>query len=118
MISRTFERPERTAKRANDTSNRYRTRHIGPQDASASCLVSAHDRILDTHREPYDGRLSRTVLTEREVSLSCCQVFLGGLGQVLRLGFLVGGLGFEHGEDDVAAASGDADHGGVVAFAL
>ena len=68
--------------------------------------------------EPYDGRLSRTVLTEREVSLSCCQVFLGGLGQVLRLGFLVGGLGFEHGEDDVAAASGDADDGGVVAFAF
>ena len=68
--------------------------------------------------EPYDGRLSRTVLREREVSLSCCQVFLGGLGQVLGLGFLVGGLGFEHGEDDVAAASGDADHGGVVAFAL
>ena len=68
--------------------------------------------------EPYDGRLSRTVLTEREVSLSCCQVFLGGLGQGLGLGFLVGGLGFEHGEDDVAAASGDADHGGVVAFAL
>ena len=30
--------------------------------------------------EPYDGRLSRTVLREREVSLSCCQVFLGGLG--------------------------------------
>ena len=52
------------------------------------------------------------------MSLSCCQVFLGGLGQVLRLGFLVGGLGFEHGEDDVAAASGDADDGGVVAFAL
>ena len=68
--------------------------------------------------EPYDGRLSRTVLREREVSLSCCQVFLGGLGQGLGLGFLVGGLGFEHGEDDVAAASGDADHGGVVAFAL
>ena len=68
--------------------------------------------------EPYDGRLSRTVLREREVSLSCCQVFLGGLGQVLRLWRLVGGLGFEHGEDDVAAASGDADHGGVVAFAF
>ena len=68
--------------------------------------------------EPYDGRLSRTVLREREVSLSCCQVFLGGLGQGLGLGFLVGGLGFEHGEDDVAAASGDADHGGVVAFGL
>ena len=49
MISRSFERPERTAKRANDTSNRYRMRHIGPQDASASCLVSAHDRIVGTH---------------------------------------------------------------------
>ena len=32
--------------RANDTSNRYRTRHMEPQDASASCLVSAHDHIL------------------------------------------------------------------------
>ena len=41
---------ERTVKRANDTSNRYRMRHIGPQDASASCLVSRHDRILGTHR--------------------------------------------------------------------
>ena len=49
MISRTFERPECTAKRANDTSNRYRMRHMGSQDASASCLVSAHDRILGTH---------------------------------------------------------------------
>ena len=58
------------------------------------------------------------LLTAGGVSLSCCQVFLGGLGQVLRLGCLVGGLGFEHGEDDVAAASGDADDGGVVAFAL
>ena len=50
MISRSFERPERTAKRANDTSNRYRMRHIGSQDASASCLVSAHDHILGTHK--------------------------------------------------------------------
>ena len=49
MISRSLERPERTAKRANDTSNRYRMRHIGPQDASASCLVSAPDHILGTH---------------------------------------------------------------------
>ena len=49
MISRSFERPERTAKRANDTSNRYRMRHIGPQDVGASCLVNAHDHILGTH---------------------------------------------------------------------
>ena len=49
MISRSFERPERTAKHVNDTSNPYRMQHIGPQDASASCLVSAHDHILGTH---------------------------------------------------------------------
>ena len=62
--------------------------------------------------------MAGTATCSGEVSLSCCQVFLGGLGQGLGLGCLVGGLGFEHGEDDVAAASGDADHGGVVAFAL
>ena len=49
MISRSFERPERTASRASNARNRYRMRHIGPQDASASCLVSAPDRILGTH---------------------------------------------------------------------
>ena len=32
--------------------------------------------------------------------------------------WLVGGLGFEHGYDDVAAFAGDADDGGVVAFAF
>jgi hypothetical protein len=31
---------------------------------------------------------------------------------------LVGLLGVEHGEDDVAASSGEADDGGVVAFAF
>ena len=49
MISRSLECPERTAERANDTSNRYRTRHMGPQDAAVSCLVSVHDRVLGTH---------------------------------------------------------------------
>ena len=33
----------------NDTSNRYRMRHMGSQDASASCLVNAHDHILGPH---------------------------------------------------------------------
>ena len=45
-----------------------------------------------------------------------------GLGQVFGLvGLLVGLVGgsvLEHGEDDVGAAAGDADDGGVVAFAL
>ena len=37
------------SERANDTSNRYRIRHTGPQDVGASCLVNAHDHILGTH---------------------------------------------------------------------
>ena len=82
MISRSFERPERTVKRANDTSNRYRMRHIGPQDASASCLVSRRDRILGTHRAAsvfrragrtfagrFEGQLQITDPAERELAL-------------------------------------------------
>ena len=61
---------------------------------------------------------TRAALRVRGVSLSCCQVVLGGLGHGFWLGWLVGGLGLEHGEDDVAAASGDADDCGVVAFAF
>ena len=57
MISRSFERPERTASRASNASNRYRMRHIGPQDASASCLVSAHDRILGAHTSQEPARV-------------------------------------------------------------
>ena len=34
------------------------------------------------------------------------------------MGWLVGGLCFEHCQDDVAAAAGDADDGCVVAFAF
>ena len=41
MISRSFECPERTAKRANDTSNRYRTRHMGPRMASVAPVEGA-----------------------------------------------------------------------------
>ena len=36
----------------------------------------------------------------------------------MRAGGLVGLAGDEHGEDDVAAAAGQADEGGVVAFAF
>ena len=48
---RSFERRERTAKRASEAKNRDRTRYMGSQDASASCLVSAHDRIMGTHTQ-------------------------------------------------------------------
>ena len=47
---KSFERRERTATRASEAKNRDRTRYMGFQDASASCLVSAHDRIMGTHR--------------------------------------------------------------------
>jgi hypothetical protein len=40
------------------------------------------------------------------------------LGKLLREFFLVEGCGFEHGEDDVAAARGDAHDSGVVLPAL
>ena len=49
MISRYFERPERTAKRANDTRNRYRTRHMGPQDRERRTCSARHDRVPATH---------------------------------------------------------------------
>ena len=52
MISRPFARPERTAKRANDTSNRYRTRHIGPQDRERRTRSARHDHMSATHRHP------------------------------------------------------------------
>ena len=50
--TRLFERPEHTTKCVNDTSNRSKMRHMASQDASASCLVNAYDRILGTHRRP------------------------------------------------------------------
>ena len=104
---------------------------IGRLAAGQPVEVSFKDAEFDLKLLMHRYRLGRSVRVAypfvylgqnrelwRVVSLSCCQVFLGGLGQVLRLWRLVGGLGFEHGEDDVAAASGDADHGGVVAFAF
>ena len=62
MISRSFECPERTAKRANEASNRYRMRDTGSQDASASCLVSAHDHISGTHTLSGPFRLPQSLL--------------------------------------------------------
>ena len=49
MISRSFECPERTAKRANDTRNRYRTRHMGPQDRECRTCSARYDRVSATH---------------------------------------------------------------------
>ena len=63
MISRSFERPERTAIPANETSNRSKMRHMGSQDASASCLIRAHDTISGTHRFPWPSHLVEPALS-------------------------------------------------------
>ena len=49
MISRSFERPDRTASRASDARNRYKTRYTRNQDRLASLQVNAHDRVFGTH---------------------------------------------------------------------
>ncbi len=49
MISRSFERPERTARRASAATKRYKMRFI--ELGSADIVqVNAHDRVSGTHR--------------------------------------------------------------------
>jgi hypothetical protein len=63
MISRSFERPDRTARRASVAKKRYKMRYTTPEDRTTSCLVSTHDRISGTHRRlpaRDDGRHART----------------------------------------------------------
>ena len=50
MISRSFERPERTASRASDARNRYKIRYTRTQDRPASRQVNDHGRVHDTRR--------------------------------------------------------------------
>ena len=50
MISRSLERPDRTASRASDATNRYKIRYTRTQHRLASLQVNAHDRVFGTHR--------------------------------------------------------------------
>ena len=50
MISRSFERLERTVSRASDARNRYKIRYTRNQDRPSSLQVNAHDRVFGTHR--------------------------------------------------------------------
>ena len=50
MISTSLERPERTARRANNARKRYKMRYTVPHHRAPSCLVNTHDRISGTHR--------------------------------------------------------------------
>jgi hypothetical protein len=59
MISRSFERRDRTARRASVAKKRYRMRYTTLEDRSTSCLVSTHDRISGTHRR--NARFRRRV---------------------------------------------------------
>ena len=70
MISRSFECPERTAKRANDTSNRYRMRQMGSR-MEAHYGSSAHTAAFSgTHRTEGSNRGQKA--RERLASASLC----------------------------------------------
>ena len=49
MISRSFERPERTASRASDANNRYKIRYTRTQHWPAWRQVNDHGRVSGTH---------------------------------------------------------------------
>ena len=50
MISRSFERPDRTVSRASDARNRYKIRCTRTQHRPASRQVNDHGRVSGTHR--------------------------------------------------------------------
>ena len=50
MISRSFERPDRTMSRASDATNRYKIRYTRNQDRPASRQVNNHGRVSGTHK--------------------------------------------------------------------
>ena len=49
MISRSFERPDRTVSRASDARNRYKIRYTTNQHRPASRQVNDHGRVSGTH---------------------------------------------------------------------
>ena len=50
MISRSFERPDRTVSRASDATNRYKNRYTTNQHRPTSRQVNNHGRVSGTHR--------------------------------------------------------------------
>ena len=50
MISRSFQRPDRTVSRASDARNRYKIRYTRTQHRPASRQVNYHGRVSGTHR--------------------------------------------------------------------
>ena len=60
MISRSFERPERTASRASDARNRYKIRYTRIQHRPASRHVNDHGRVFGTHSRQSHQRTHRS----------------------------------------------------------
>ena len=73
MISRSFERPDRTVSRASDANNRYKIRYTRNQDRPSSLQVNAHDRVFGTHRRPQRLETSTGELAGTEGSPSTRQ---------------------------------------------
>ena len=55
IISRFFERPDRTVSRASDARNRYKIRYTRIQDRPSSLQVNAHDRVFGTPQPRFKG---------------------------------------------------------------
>ena len=55
MISRSFERPDRTVSRASDATNRYKIRYTRTQHRPTSRQVNNHGRVSGTHRASARG---------------------------------------------------------------
>ena len=49
MISRSFERPDRTVSRASDATNRYKNRYTRTQHRPTSRQVNDHGRVSGAH---------------------------------------------------------------------
>ena len=58
MISRSFERPDRTVSRASDARNRYKIRYTTNQHRPASRQVNDHGRVSGTHRRTASGGIT------------------------------------------------------------
>ena len=65
MISRSFERPDRTVSRASDARNRYKIRYTRNQHRPASRQVNDHGRVSGTHSGPQLHRQARRLTRER-----------------------------------------------------
>ena len=67
MISRSFERPDRTVSRASDATNRYKIRYTTNQHRPASRQVNDHGRVSGTHRVVVKGGAAGAGVVDRVV---------------------------------------------------